>query len=122
MNRWLASILLLLGNVTNAGAHDMTKARTTEEARVFEFYDHWYRLPERKLSCCGGQDCHIVKVKLVNNVWLFRDPQQQAWREIPTDRIEGESDRADTRESPDGNSHVCYNRQYVLCAVLGSGQ
>ncbi len=72
------------------------------------------------MSCCGPNDCQIVQVKHTeDDRWYFRDPQQHTWREIPDDRIE--NNQPDARESPDGQSHVCFNPAYVLCAVLGSG-
>ncbi len=121
MNRWLAGILLLLGSTVLTYAHDVGKARTATEEAVFSFYATWYRPPERAFSCCDMKDCRVVEIKLEKARWFFMDNvYQHAWRDIPDDRIE--SNTRDPRESPDGNSHVCFNAMYVLCAVLGSGQ
>ncbi len=113
-------VALLIGSPA-AYPHDPSTAKTPTEAVVFDFYHTWMRPPGRTMSCCGPNDCRVVRVKHTeDDRWYFRDPQQQLWREIPDDRIEG--NRPDARESPDGQSHVCYNSAFVLCAVLGSGQ
>lgn len=103
-----------------ASAHDPSTAHSTTQAEVFHFYATWMRPPARSMSCCGDHDCQAVRVKQENGKWFFRDPQQQLWREIPIDRVE--SNTPDPRESPDGQSHVCFNAMFVMCAVLGSGQ
>lgn len=103
-----------------APAHDFNAAATPEEARVYKFYDSWYRPPNRQFSCCHRSDCHVVDVKREDGRWFFFDPSMQLWRFIPEDRLEHNA--PDARESPDGRNHVCYNTMYVLCAVLGSGQ
>ncbi len=118
--KFLALLLLLLS--APALAHDHTTARTPTEEAVFYFYATWMRPPERSMSCCSMQDCHVVEVKKTNGKWYFLDKFTTAygWREIPEGRLEHNT--ADPRESPDGSSHACFNAMYVLCAVLGSGQ
>ncbi len=121
-------LALLLGGILAqasmmAHAHDIATAKSPEEARVFQFYATWMRPPERSMSCCNMQDCHTVQVKRTGGEWYFLDAidqQPPAWRQIPPGRLE--QNVSDPRESPDGESHVCFNRMYVLCAVLGSGQ
>jgi hypothetical protein len=120
----LALILIgLLGLLlaSPAHGHDMAKAHTRTEERVFEFYSTWMRPPERNFSCCDQRDCTVVEIKREGTHWFFMDKiYQHGWRYIPEDRLE--HNWTDARESPDGSSHVCFNATYVLCAVLGSGQ
>ncbi len=122
--RWLLPILtfvVLLGTAGVATSHDPVTAKTPEELRVFHFYATWYRPPERTFSCCNMQDCHVVQIRRQGQTFYFLDNIYQfGWREIPPGRLE--QNTSDPRESPDGNSHVCFNGMYVLCAVLGSGQ
>ncbi len=124
MKKWhtslAAALFLLLG--ADAWAHDPSTAKSPEEARAFDFYQSWNRPPDRNLSCCGMNDCHIVEVKKTNGHWYFLDKftYSNGWREIPDDRLE--QNTKDPRESPDGNSHACFTPHYVLCVVLGSGQ
>ncbi len=125
--RWLSPIPLgvayVLLSTGAATSHDPTTAKTATEARVFDFYQTWNRLPERRLSCCNMMDCHVVEIKQRDGRWFFLDRITHfapVWREIPPERLE--QNAADPRESPDGSSHVCFNQSYVLCAVLGSGQ
>ncbi len=118
----LRAALLLVLLLVPANAHDVSTAKSPEEARVFDFYATWYRPPERTYSCCNTNDCHVVEIKRESGRWLFLDLisyGKPTWREIPPDRLEHNA--SDPRESPDGNSHVCFNSMYVLCAVLGSG-
>ncbi len=122
---WLATILsviaLILPSAGPASSHDPGKARNATEAAVFNFYQTWYRIPERTYSCCDMKDCHIVEIRREGERYYFLDNvYEHAWRPIPPDRLEHNA--KDPRESPDGSSHVCFNSMFVLCAVLGSGQ
>ncbi len=114
------TLLLLWLAYAPAYAHDASMATNAEEARVYSFYRTWMRPPDRKMSCCGNEDCHPVDVRQENGHWAFFDKLQGLWRRIPDDRLE--SNVAGPRESPDGRNHACYNTMYVLCVVLGSGQ
>ncbi len=124
--RWLFPIVLIALLLLSAGvatSHDPGTAKSPEEARVFYFYQTWYRIPERTMSCCNVNDCHVAEIKQRDGHWFFLDRITRlapVWREIPPDRLE--QNASDPRESPDGSSHVCFNAMYVLCAVLGSGQ
>ncbi len=118
---WLAIAVWLVMLAALAHGHDSHTAKSPSEARVFDFYTSWYRPPERVYSCCSKEDCRVVEIKQDKGRWFFLDKVYQlGWREIPPDRLEHTA--SDPRESPDGNSHVCFNAMYVLCAVLGSGQ
>ena len=118
----MSLMVLTLLSVGTATSHDLSAAKTPTEEAVFGFYLTWKRMPERAMSCCGNEDCHIVQVQKTNGKWYFLDrfTNSSGWREIPEERLEHNA--ADPRESPDGNSHVCFTPNYVLCAVLGSGQ
>ena len=124
--RWLLQILVLvLVSMTlpprAAISHELNWATNATEEAVFHFYATWYRPPERTFSCCNYQDCHVVQIKREGERYYFFDTVYfQGWREIPQNRLEHNAQ--DPRESPDGNSHVCFNSMYILCAVLGSGQ
>ena len=124
--RWLALTLPVVFGLQLTGpasSHDPGTARDATEARVFDFYQTWFRPPERTYSCCNMQDCHVVDVRREGDRWYFLDKISYGaptWRAIPPDRLEHNA--SDSRESPDGQSHVCFNSMYVLCAVLGSGQ
>jgi hypothetical protein len=66
-------------------------------------------------------DCHVVEIRREGEQYYFLDNiYVHGWRLIPPDRLEHND--SDPRESPDGSSHVCFNENLVLCAVLGSGQ
>ena len=126
--RWLFPVPLLVVSVLlvpgAATSHDAATARNPTEKAVFEFYATWMRPPGRFYSCCNMQDCHVVQIKQEKGRWLFLDTFSYSdgghWRVIPPDILE--QNASDPRESPDGNSHVCFNASVVLCAVLGSGQ
>ena len=124
--RWLLPVLALTLPALSPGvaiSHDHNTAKSPEEARVFDFYATWYRPSERTYSCCSMQDCHVVEIKREGSKYYFLDRISYAWptwREIPPDRLEHNA--RDPRESPDGQSHACFNSMYVLCVVLGSGQ
>ncbi len=122
--RWLFPSLLLAVTLLSVGAatsHDSLTAKSDTEAAVFSFYTSWMRPPERTMSCCSMIDCHVVKIKREGDRYYFFDNiYAHGWRFIPHDRLE--QNTRDARESPDGQSHVCFNQMYVLCAVLGSGQ
>ncbi len=63
----------------------------------------------------------MVPIKQEGGFWYYRDDIfTHTWRQIPPGRLEHNWN--DARESPDGQSHVCFNQMYTLCAVLGSGQ
>ncbi len=123
--RWLLPAfvvsIVLLGAGGVATSHDIHAARTPTEEAVFHFYATWMRPPDRTMSCCSMQDCHVVQIKKEDGLWYFKDDLfAHAWRQIPAGRLE--QNTGDPRESPDGQSHACFNSMYILCVVLGSGQ
>ncbi len=124
--RWLSPVPLLVVLISllwpgAAVSHDPGTARNATEAAVFEFYTTWMRPPERTFSCCSMQDCHVVEIRREGGRYYFLDNiYTHGWRQIPEDRLE--HNWSDARESPDGQSHACFNPMYVLCVVLGSGQ
>ncbi len=113
-------VTLSLLSAGTAISHDPGTAKSATEAAVFNFYATWMRPPERSMSCCSTNDCHVVQIKREGDTYYFLDIYEHRWRAIPPDRLEHNA--SDPRESPDGSSHVCFNSMFVLCAVLGSGQ
>jgi len=100
---------------------------------VDQFYSSWklpYAVPpnndRRTASCCNKVDCEPRDVRFRNGQWEVHwlEPQLRVdkWLVIPAYVLE--DTQPDPRESPDGRSHVCINKNQstVLCAVLGSLQ
>ncbi len=122
--RWLLPAVVVSSALLSPGvatSHDPGTAQSPEEARVFYFYQTWYRIPDRTFSCCNMNDCHVVQIRQEGGQYYFLDNiYVHGWRLIPPARLEHNA--TDPRESPDGNSHVCFIASNVYCAVLGSGQ
>lgn len=92
-----------------------------------QFYSTWNR-PDmrddkgnRYASCCNKEDCYSTPMKNVGGTWLALKRETQQWVVVPNALIE--QNQADTRESPDGQSHACINKytNQVYCATIGSG-
>lgn len=91
---------------------------------VSQFYRTWLR-PDlgRNSSCCNDEDCRAVPTRRRDGRWEFYTGEE--WAEIPEKVLE--HNYRDARDTPDGQSHVCFRKYpgnpqvYVFCAVLGSG-
>ncbi len=95
-----------------------------DEAMHDKFYSSWFIPPNRSRSCCNKQDCYPTEIKRIGGQWHALRREDGEWIPFSADLLE--ENQGDSRDSPDGRSHVCMQApgyyDYVFCAVRGSGQ
>jgi hypothetical protein len=62
--------------------------------------------------CCAGAP---AEARYSNGDWYARQVGTAEWLKVPPSKIE------QRRDSPDGRSHLCNIREYVICFIQGSG-
>lgn len=123
---------LMLGlAVQAAAAHEHDAATPSEQARVYEFYQKWFRpkgnfqgIGHRTQSCCNRSDCFpVVEARIDRgSLWIrVQYPNGDVSAEYWVDPAIIESNQEDPRESPDPRSHACIIANAVACFVEGGG-
>jgi hypothetical protein len=121
---WLAArphipVLVILGFMLWA-AKALAEEHQHDTGAVYgatgRFYETWMRPDQPESSCCNRHDCDTaVDVKQIDGRWWARKKSGGPLMSIPPEKIE------QTRDSPNGESHICSIGTSVLCFVLGSG-
>lgn len=115
MKNFIVVLLLLAGGTTAYAQHPPEHMLLHEQ-----FYSTWMIAPARTHSCCNNQDCYPTQFRHERGKWWALRREDGAWVEVPAIRLE--HNQADSRDSPDGQGHVCMNPDgFIFCAVLGSG-
>jgi hypothetical protein len=83
------------------------------------FYQSWMMPDAPWMSCCNDEDCAPAASKFENGSWWARWSDKDPWLQVPANKVE------QSKDSPDGRSHLCA-RPYmsgvaVLCFVRGGG-
>ncbi len=95
---------------------------------VDRFYSTW-KMPDvrkngvRTDSCCNKKDCHAAVIRFNPTLGRWEGRYiagpfgPSLWLAIPDQKLE--ENAPDSRESPDGQSHMCGSSISVYCAVRG---
>lgn len=84
------------------------------------FYKDWMMPDAPFVSCCNEKDCKPAQSKFENDGWLARWKDEDPWFPVPASKVD------ETRDSPDGRSHMCgayvrYSAVFVVfCFVRGN--
>ena len=110
---WAWLVLILVQIARGAEGH-------THEGAVGRFYQTWKMPDAPHVSCCSDEDCAPAASRFVDGHWEARWKDEDDWTPIPAGKVD------QTRETPDGRSHMCGRRgsdggMYIFCFVRGGG-